>query len=82
MLSRNSLLQLIGPILTKSIPSTKVNPLYYAKNIPNSIVITDVTDDKGYNVIKSMTNSSAGCNGFPTSIAKQCDSKVFGLSLT
>ena len=38
----------------------------------NSIVIEDVSEQEVYDIIKSLSNSSAGWDEFPISIAKQC----------
>ena len=45
------------------------NPISYVKNVPNSVVIQDVSEQEVSDIIKSVHNSSAR---FPTSIAKQC----------
>ena len=54
------------------IPASTVNPLSYVKNVPNSIVLEDVSEQEVSDIIKSLSNSSAGWDEFPTSIAKQC----------
>ena len=42
------------------------------ENVSNSIVIEDVSEQEVSDIIKSLNNSSAGWDQFPTSIAKQC----------
>ena len=46
----------IGSILTNSI-HCNVNPLLYVDNIPNSIVIPDISQEAVISVIKSLKNS-------------------------
>ena len=49
--------------------------LSYVENVPNSIIIEDVSEQEVYDVSKSLNNSSAVWDQFPTSIAKQCSTK-------
>ena len=67
--------------MANKIPTSTINPLSYVKNVPNSIVIEDVSEQEVYDIIKSLSNSSAGWDEFPLSIAKQC-SKNFVKPLT
>ena len=60
------------PLLANKIPTSTINPLSYVKNDPNSIVIEEVSEREVSDIIKSPSNSSAGWDGFPISIAKQC----------
>ena len=68
----NELFTTIGPILASKVPASTTNPLSFVENVPNSIVIKDVSEQKVSDIIKSLNNSSAGWDQFPTSIAKQC----------
>ena len=77
----NDFFTTIGPLLANKIPTSTINPLSYVKNVPNSIVIEDVSEQEVYDIIKSLSNSSAGWDEFPISIAKQC-SKNFVKPLT
>ena len=77
----NDFFTTIGPLLANKIPTSTINPLSYVKNVPNSIVIEEVSEREVSDIIKSLSNSSAGWDGFPISIAKQC-SKNFVKPLT
>ena len=77
----NDFFTTIGPLLANKIPTSTINPLSYVKNVPNSIVIEEVSERQVSDIIKSLSNSSAGWDGFPISIAKQC-SKNFVKPLT
>ena len=68
----NDFFTTIGPLLANKIPTSTINPLSYVKNVPNSIVIEEVSEREVSDIIKSLSNSSAGWDGFPISIAKQC----------
>ena len=61
----------IGPELAKDIHSD-INPLTYVNNVNNSIVIFDVSCDEVKNIIRSLKNSSAGHDEFPTFVGKLC----------
>ena len=67
----NEFFTTISSILTSKVPAFTTNPLSYVENVPNSIVIEDVSEQEVSDVIKSLNNSSAGWDQFPTSIAKQ-----------
>ena len=77
----NDFFTTIGPLLANKIPTSTINPLSWVKNVPNSNVIEDVSEREVSDIIKSLSNSSAGWDGFPISIAKQC-SKNFVKPLT
>ena len=77
----NDFFTTIGPLLANKIPASTVNPLSYVTNVPNSIVLEDVSEQEVSDIIKSLSNSSAGWDEFPISIAKQC-SKNFVKPLT
>ena len=68
----NEFFTTIGPILASKVPASTTNPLSFVENVPNSIVIEDVSEQEVSDIIKSLNNSSAGWDQFPTSIAKQC----------
>ena len=68
----NEFFNTIGPILASKVPASTTNPLSFVENVPNSIVIEDVSEQEVSDVIKSLNNSSAGWDQFPTSIAEQC----------
>ena len=61
--------------MANKIPTSTINPLSYVKNVPNSIVIEDDSEQEVYDIIKSLSNSSAGWEEFPIYIAKQCSKK-------
>ena len=61
----------IGPELAKDIHSD-INPLTYVNNVNNSIVIFDVSCDEVKNIIRSLKNSSAGHDEFPTFVGELC----------
>ena len=61
----------IGPELAKDIHSD-INPLTYVNNVNNSIVIFYVSCDEVKNIIRSLKNSSAGHDEFPTFVGKLC----------
>ena len=61
----------IGSILANSI-HCNVNPLFYVDNIPNSIVIPDISQEAVISVIKSLKNSAPGYDDIPTSVMKKC----------
>ena len=71
----NEFFTTIGPILASKVPASATNPLSFVENVPNSIIIEDVSEQEASNVIKSLNNSSAGWDQFQTSIAKQCSTK-------
>ena len=50
----------IGPLLANKIPTSTINPLSYVKNVPNIIVIEDISEREVSDIIKSLSNSSAG----------------------
>ena len=50
----------IGPLLVNKIPASTVNPLSYVKNVPNSIVLEDVSEQEVSDIIKSLSNFRAG----------------------
>ena len=60
-----------GSILANSI-HCNVNPLLYVDNIPNSIVIPDISQEAVISVIKSLKNSAPGYDDIPTSVMKKC----------
>ena len=66
-----TILHIIGSILANSI-HCNVNPLFYVDNIPNSIVIPDISQEAVISVIKSLKNSAPGYDGIPTSVMKIC----------
>ena len=61
----------IGSILANCI-HCNVNPLYYVDNIPNSIVIPDISQEAVISVIKSLKNSAPGYDDIPTLVMKKC----------
>ena len=61
----------IGSILANSI-HCNVNPLFYVDNIPNSIVIPDISQEAVISIIKSLKNSAPGYDDMPTSVIKKC----------
>ena len=61
----------ICPELAKDIHSD-INPLTYVNNVNNSIVIFDVSCDEIKNIIRSLKNSNAGHDEFPTFVRKLC----------
>ena len=68
----NEFITTIGHILASKVPASTTNPLSFVENVPNSIVIEDVSEQEVSNVIKSLNNSSAGWDQLPTSTAKHC----------
>ena len=49
-----------------------MNPLLYVDNIPNSIVIPDISQEAVISVIKSLKNSAPGYDDIPISVMKKC----------
>ena len=66
----------IGSILANSI-HCNVSPLFYVDNIPNSIVIPDISQEAVISEIKSLKNSAPGYDDIPTSIMKKCINEYF-----
>ena len=65
--------------MANKIPTSTINHLSYVKNVPNSIVLEEVSEREVSDIIKSLSNSSAGWDGFPISMAKQCSKKCVKL---
>ena len=65
----------IGPKLASKI-SNNVNPISYVNSINNSIVISNITCHKVYQVICSLKNSSTGWDDFPTFVLKKCSGSL------
>ena len=61
----------IGPKLTHDLLSD-VNPISYANNVVNSIVIPTITTLEVRNFISSTINNSPGCDDVPALTAKKC----------
>ena len=62
---------LLAAFLQNSI-HCNVNPLFYVDNIPNSIVIPDISQEAVISVIKSLKNSAPGYDDISTSVMKKC----------
>ena len=61
----------ICSILANSI-HCNVNPCFFVDNIPNSIVIPDISQETVISVIKLLKNSAPGYDDIPTSVMKKC----------
>ena len=61
----------LGSIIANSI-HCNVNPLFYGDNIPNGIVIPDISQEVVMSAIKSLKNSASGYDDIPTSVMKKC----------
>ena len=61
----------IGDKLASKITSN-INPLSFVNNIPNSMVMSEVSPNEVLQIIHSLKNSSPGWDDIPTSMAKQC----------
>ena len=61
----------IGPSLAKKIQSN-VSPMSYVNNVPNSIVILNISQNEVLSVISSLKHSSPGWDQMPASILKPC----------
>ena len=61
----------IGSIIANNM-HCNVNPLLHVDNIPNSIVIPDISQEAVISVIKSLKNSAPGYDDIPTSVMKKC----------
>ena len=67
----------IGSILVNSI-HCYVNLLWYVDNIPNSIIILDVSQEAVISTIKSLKSSAPGYDDIPTSVMKICINEYIG----
>ena len=72
----NDYFRSIDSILANSI-NCNVSPLFYVDNIPNSIVIPDISQEAVISEIKSLKNSAPGYDDIPTSIMKKCINEYF-----
>ena len=61
----------VGRLLTEDI-DCYANPLYYVQNNLNSMCIHEITAAEVMTVISTLNNSTAGHDGIPSFIIKQC----------